>query len=562
MRCQIRLRCQHRGCRHGQVGHAQTAQHRRHTRRACHFAAYANLDTVLISGLSRHADQAQHARMQRTIEVGNLLVDTVDRAGVLNQVVGADREEVDFLSQHVRADCGNRDLDHDTNLDIRIELRAFSRQQILGLLQYLFGIADLFDRRDHREHDAQIAVLSRAQQRTQLGQEQVGLIQANADCAIAEERVLFLFQLQRWHFLIAADVQRTDNNRLTRHDLAGLLISFVLLFFAGQVITIHKQELGAEQADAFAAQISNAHRVVRRADVALDHNATTIARAALLVLELRKHCLAGILGLFLLFELCQRLRIRIDDHFTSRTVQQQIRAVLNAVDLIARARNCRDAERTRHNGRMAGAAANTGDKARNRLGANLSGVRRGQVVCNDNARFGDRINRIIRNAFQVLQDALGDITDIRRARLHVFAVHRPEHCLEILAVDKASILRANLILCYQIGHAFHKVRIIQHQQMRIKNLRLGSADGLLGLITQHLDLLLCLFHRIGHARLLGRDIGDAVLDNRQVCLLNDQRFGVCQALRHANRLELNHLLSPPISHILYKNVVHFIKYIV
>ena len=82
---------------------------------------------------------------------------------------------------------------------------------------------------------------------------QVVLVETDADRAVAEERVLFLLQRERRHFLIAADVQRADDDRLARHGLASLLVGVELLLLARQVVTVHEQELGAEQADALAA---------------------------------------------------------------------------------------------------------------------------------------------------------------------------------------------------------------------------------------------------------------------------------------------------------------------
>ena len=118
-----------------------------------------------------------------------------------------------------------------------------SESAALGLLENLLGVADFLNGGNHREHDAQITILGCTQQSTQLGQEQIGLVQADTDCTIAEEGVLLLLQLECGHFLIAADIQRTDDDRLARHRLACLLVSVELFFLARQIVTIHKQEL-------------------------------------------------------------------------------------------------------------------------------------------------------------------------------------------------------------------------------------------------------------------------------------------------------------------------------
>lgn len=76
--------------------------------------------------------------------------------------------------------------------------------------------------------------------------------------------------------MVAADVQRADDNRLALHDLTRLLVGGELLFLARQVGTIHEQELRAEQADAFTAKLRYADCVIRRTDVALDNDTAAI----------------------------------------------------------------------------------------------------------------------------------------------------------------------------------------------------------------------------------------------------------------------------------------------
>ena len=483
--------------------------------------------------------------MQRAVQIGDLFVDAVDRAGILDQVVCADREEIDFLRQNIRAYRRDRDLDHDAHLDVRVERDALSLEQVLGLLEHLLGVAELLDGGDHREHDAQVAILRGAQQRAQLGDEQVVLVETDADRAVAEERVLLLFQRERRHFLIAADVQRADDDRLARHGLASLLVGVELLLLARQVVTVHEQELGAEQADALAAQLHDAHRVVRLADIALDHDAAAVARRALAILIFCEHGLALVLCLFLFRERCERRLVRIGNDLAGGAVEQQIHAVRKAVRLFARARHGRNTHRARHDRRVAGAPADAGDKADHRLGADLGSIRGRQVVRDQNAGLGDGVDRVVRNPLEVFEHALGDVADVGGAGLHVFIVHRAEHGLKILAVDKAGVLRADHLICDQIGHALDEVRIVQHEQMRVKDLRLRRADIFLRLVAQHFDLLFGFFHRIQHALLFRGRVGDRILDDRQIGFLDDKRLGMCQTFGYADRLEFEHRLFPP-----------------
>ena len=50
--------------------------------------------------------------MQRLVQIRDMLVVAVDRQRVLDQVVGPDREEIDFGCEFIRQDGGRRDLDH------------------------------------------------------------------------------------------------------------------------------------------------------------------------------------------------------------------------------------------------------------------------------------------------------------------------------------------------------------------------------------------------------------------------------------------------------------------
>ena len=62
--------------------------------------------------LDRELDQAQHRRVQRVVEIGDLLVAAVDRERVLDEVVGADGEEIALAGERVGGERRARHLDH------------------------------------------------------------------------------------------------------------------------------------------------------------------------------------------------------------------------------------------------------------------------------------------------------------------------------------------------------------------------------------------------------------------------------------------------------------------
>ncbi len=68
-------------------------------------------------GAAHQPDQPQHRRMQRLVVIGHPIVGAIDGQRVLDQIVGADGEEVDIGGEQVRGQRRRRDLDHRTDLD-------------------------------------------------------------------------------------------------------------------------------------------------------------------------------------------------------------------------------------------------------------------------------------------------------------------------------------------------------------------------------------------------------------------------------------------------------------
>ena len=80
---------------------------------------------------------------------------------------------------------------------------------------------DLLDRRDHRQHDPDLAPGGRVDERPELVVEEVGARQAQADAADAERRVrLGAIRLPRGG-LVAADVERPEDDRPASHPSRG-----------------------------------------------------------------------------------------------------------------------------------------------------------------------------------------------------------------------------------------------------------------------------------------------------------------------------------------------------
>ena len=86
-----------------------------------------------------------------------------------------------------------------------------------------------------------------SQQRPELGAKQFGFVEADADRAPSQERVLFPWHVQEHGELVPAEVERTDVYGAFGKGLRSRLVGFELLFLTGHGIASQDEELGTEQ---------------------------------------------------------------------------------------------------------------------------------------------------------------------------------------------------------------------------------------------------------------------------------------------------------------------------
>ena len=116
--------------------------------------------------------------MQRVVQIGHLLIGAVDRQRVLDQVVGADREEIGFAGQRVGGERRARHLDHRAERRQCLRHRHAAAAQPAGhLLHRLAGAADLADGRDHWQEHPHRPFIGGAQHRRELRIEQAAFPQ-------------------------------------------------------------------------------------------------------------------------------------------------------------------------------------------------------------------------------------------------------------------------------------------------------------------------------------------------------------------------------------------------
>ena len=197
-------------------------------------------------------DQAQHRRMQRVELAGQLRMRAIHRERVLRKVVGADRQEIglggELVGEHRR---GGR-LDHHAER---------SGVAPLALLE---------QRRARRARPARRSPSAagcgtcrlHAQDRAQLRAQQIRPPEARAHAAQPERRIVLARHRQIGDRLVAADVERADRQRAAlRARRRCAWYSRACSSSLGRLAPLEEQELGAQQAAAFGAELDGGARL-------------------------------------------------------------------------------------------------------------------------------------------------------------------------------------------------------------------------------------------------------------------------------------------------------------
>src|SRR5438067_1572129 len=84
-------------------------------------------------------------------------VAAIDGECVLDQIVRADREEVELFQERVHCEDRRRNFDHAADGDPRIEWSALLAQRLFGLREQRERLIDLGHRREHRDQDLHVS---------------------------------------------------------------------------------------------------------------------------------------------------------------------------------------------------------------------------------------------------------------------------------------------------------------------------------------------------------------------------------------------------------------------
>ncbi len=201
---------------------------------AGHFATDADPETAGVGGIDGHLNEANDRWVGGFVEMGDAFVEAIDSDGVLDEVVGADAEEIDFFGEDVSGDGGARNFDHGTDFHLGIERDAFGTEFGPTLFEEEIRVAEFIDARNHGVHHFDISMGTGAKDGTELGFKNIDVFEAEADGAPAEEGVEFFGYIESAHRLVATEVEGPNDDIVWSRCLSDLEISGGLFVFGGE----------------------------------------------------------------------------------------------------------------------------------------------------------------------------------------------------------------------------------------------------------------------------------------------------------------------------------------
>ena len=166
--------------------------------------------------------------------IGDPAVAAVDREQELEQVVRADRQEVDARQQLVELVEQGGDFHHRADVDALGQAVSVLAQIRQLALDHGLRLIELVDDADHREHDLQRSAARGAQQRADLAAQQPRPVEAEPDRTPAERGIFLGDRVHVGQGLVAADVEGAKRHRLVAGGVQHRAIERELLARARQ----------------------------------------------------------------------------------------------------------------------------------------------------------------------------------------------------------------------------------------------------------------------------------------------------------------------------------------
>ena len=140
-------------------------------------------------------------------------------------------------------------------------------QLVFILFDERVGLVQLVEAGNHRIHHFDVALDSGAQDRAELGAENVPFLQAKPNRPPSQKWIHLLRHLQMREELVAAQIQRADDHRMRLQCRRHLTVSPELLLFVRQRLAVEEKIFRAEQPHALRAAGAHMLGVSRLLDV-------------------------------------------------------------------------------------------------------------------------------------------------------------------------------------------------------------------------------------------------------------------------------------------------------
>jgi hypothetical protein len=397
--------------------------------------------------------------------VGHGLVHPVNGQRVLDQVVGADGEEVHVLGQQIGDGHRRGHLDHDTHLHLGVERVPSGAQLLFDLLQHLLGLQQLAHPGDEGEHHPHLTVGRGPQDGPQLGLEQPALPEAVANGPKPQGRVDLRGQLQGAGELVPADVQGADANRPPLHALGHGPEVGQQLLLRGQGLLAHVEELSAVQADALGAVGEHAAHLLGQLDVGAHVQAAAVNGLGAQV-GLGQYLLGvELVGLLLVPVLVQGLFLGVYHQHPAGAVHDDEVAAGHLLADPLQTHHRRYGLGLGHDGRMAGGPAHVGDEAHDPVQVHQGGIGRAKVVGHHHHLLANLGKLVVVLAGEVAQQQLGDVGHVRETGADVLVLHVLEHLLGLVLGQAQGPLGVDLLRFDQVQGTLADHAVLQDGQV-------------------------------------------------------------------------------------------------
>ena len=294
--------------------------------------------------------------------------------------------------------------------------------------------------------------------------------------------------MQVRNLLVAAHIERANDDRSTLERAGDLTVGVELLLLGRKLSGVHEQELGAEQTDGLGIVIERIGHVVGVTDVAGDDLLDAIGSHRRLATEGLEGCLLGSEGLGLGGVGSERLLVGIGLNDTLATVDDNGHTVAQRSAAIGNRKDSRDLKGARNNRGMRRAATGLGDDTGNVGLIDRGGHGRRKVMHDNDGVLGQdgEVDDLL--AQQLGQNTGADIGDVGRAQTEHLVVHGQEHVLEHGRGVHERLLGAGAAVNGGVDGVSH-ARVLSQDNVSAHDLGLGLAHRLLHVVGLSLGLL-------------------------------------------------------------------------